>query len=228
MANNTLLNTPTIWVNKYLQAEFAKTQGINLVNQVGNDRITNVDQPTNLENIPGIGVPFFPSTPSSIDDITEQWVVINDVRYPYAGVMATYDRLIRLNKRSFPHVKVEQIMYYFYATASDVIIQMVRVQEAVLRALDRGDESAQEVNDWCKNRRINIGTQGSPDLVDNMFFFHSFKVYQLEETRDIIDFGTARTYGGNKIIVEFEYHQHEDLTSSNWQPEIPPATKYVI
>jgi hypothetical protein len=24
--------------------------------------------------------------------------------------------------------------------------------------------------------------------------------------RDIIDFGTARTYGGNKIIIEYDYH----------------------
>jgi hypothetical protein len=208
MANDTLLNTPTIWVNKYLQSKIA--------------------------NLAELGMPFFPSFPASIDDLTEKWVLVQsentpgEIRYPYSGVMATYDRLIRLNKRSFPHIKVEQIMYYFYATENDVISQMVQVQEAVLRSLDRGDESAQEVNDWCKHRQVNLGSEQIPDLVDNMFFFHNFKVYQLEETRDIIDFGTARTYGGNKIIVEFEYHQHEDLTSSNWQPEIPPATKYVI
>jgi hypothetical protein len=39
-----------------------------------------------------------------------------------------------------------------------------------------------------------------------MPFFHEIKVYQLEETRDIIDFGTARTYAGNKIIVDYDWH----------------------
>jgi hypothetical protein len=208
MANDTVLNTPTLWVNKYLQAKIAEGS---------------IDIQT------GIGVPFFPSTPSSIDDITEQWVVVNDVRYPYAGVMATYDRLIRLNKKSFPHIKTEQVMYYFYATQEDVTIQMVQTQEKILRFLDRGDESAQEVNDWCSNRQINLGTQGSQNLVDNIFYFHNFRVYQLEETRDIIDFGTARTYGGNKIIVEYEYHQTDkNANFANWKPETKPATKIIV
>jgi len=52
-----------------------------------------------------------------------------------------------------------------------------------------------------------------------MFYFHDFKVYQLEETRDIIDFGTARTYAGNKIIIDFDYHQMPSLTNNNWTPE---------
>jgi hypothetical protein len=36
----------------------------------------------------------------------------------------------------------------------------------------------------------------------------------LQETRDIIDFGTARTYGGNKIIIDFDYSQAPDLTNA--------------
>jgi hypothetical protein len=63
-----------------------------------------------------------------------------------------------------------------------------------------------------------------------MFYFHTFKVYQLEEARDIIDFGTARTYGGNKIIIEFDYHQMPALTSNTWAPEYlsPGASKITI
>jgi hypothetical protein len=53
-----------------------------------------------------------------------------------------------------------------------------------------------------------------------MFYFHNFKVYQLEETRDIIDFGTARTYGGNKFIIDYDYHQHKDLTNNAWRPDL--------
>jgi len=209
MANNDLLNTPVLWINKYLQAklpEFVKqADGVN----------------TTLQ--PGIGVPIFPSMPSSIDNLTEQWVTVDDVRYPYSGVMATWDRLIKMNRKGFPHIKSEQILYYFYATESNVTEIMVQVQEAVLRLLDRFDESAEEINAWAANRQIRLDQN---TVIDNMFYFHNFKVYQLEETRDIIDFGTARTYGGNKIIVDFDYHHMNDLIPSG--PEPRQATKTII
>jgi hypothetical protein len=193
MANDSLLNTPVLWINKYLQ-----------------ERVSGI---TDIE------FPFFPSTPSILDDLTGS--------FPAGGVMGTWDRLIKMNRKGFPHIKSEQILYYFYATADNNIENMVKVQEAVLRLMDRFDETAEEVNNWCSNRQINLGTEQNPDLIDNMFYFHNFKVYQLEETRDIIDFGTARTYGGNKIIIEFEYHQMPDLTSSTWQPE-KLATKIIL
>jgi hypothetical protein len=93
--------------------------------------------------------------------------------------------------------------------------------------LDRGDESAEEVNNWCSNRKVRLD-DGS--TINNVFYFHTFKVYQLEEARDIIDFGTARTYGGNKFIIEFEYHSSPALTSHNWTPEFlaPGANKIII
>jgi hypothetical protein len=201
MANDSLLNTPVLWVNKYLQ-----------------EKIT----------ISGFGIPFFPSFPSSIDDLTEQWITVQDTRYPYAGVLGTWDRLFRMNKKGFPHIKCEQLMYYFYATESNVTERMVQVQEAILRLMDRMDETGQEINDWCSNRQVNLGTISSPDLIDCQFYFHNFKVYQLEEVRDIIDFGTARTYGGNKIIIEFDYHQTGDLASAGWSPETKPTQKITI
>jgi len=198
MANDTALNTPVLWINKYLQSKL----GLNV----------------------GIGVPFFPTMPSTIDALTEQWITVanpnNDYnleRLPYAGVMATWDRMFRMNRKTFPHVKSEQIMYYFYATEDGAIPSMISVSEQIYRLLDRGDESAQEVNSWCSNRRVNLG--GTDGAVDNMFYFHNFKVYQLEEVRDIIDFGTARTYAGNKIIIDFEYHQMPELTGHDWAPE---------
>lgn len=142
--------------------------------------------------------------------------------------MATWDRLIKMNRKSFPHIKCEQVMYYFYANGENPIEKMVQIQEQVLRLMDRGDETAQEINNWASNRQVNLGTQQSPDLIDNMFYFHNFKVYQLEESRDIIDFGTARTYGGNKIIIEYDYHQKPELTSSDWSPEARLAIKEII
>lgn len=190
MANDNVLNTPVLWINKYLQDKVQASTGISRL-------------------------PFFPTSPTTIDALTET--------FPEGGVMATWDRLIKMNKAKFPHIKCEQVLYYFYATAFNTIENMVKVQESTLRLMDRFDETAEEVNNWCSNRVINIGTDGSPEYVENMFYFHNFKVYQLEETRDIIDFGTARTYGGNKIIIEFDYHQMPELTNNDWQPEAPPA-----
>ncbi len=141
---------------------------------------------------------------------------------------ATWDRLIKMNRKGFPHIKSEQILYYFYASGSDPIEKMVKIQESVFRLMDRFDETAEEINNWCSNRQINVGTQNAPILLDNQFYFHNFKVYQLEETRDIIDFGTARTFGGNKIIIDFEYHQMPNLTVNSWQPEAKLATKIVL
>jgi hypothetical protein len=149
--------------------------------------------------------------------------------------MATWDRLIKMNKKSFPHIKCEQVMYYFYANGDNPIPKMVQIQEQILRLMDRGDETAQEVNNWASNRQINLGgfdSAGNPrdpeQLVDNMFYFHDFKVYQLEESRDIIDFGTARTYGGNKIIIEYDYHQMPSMTNYDWTPERILPVKQII
>jgi hypothetical protein len=194
LANDTLLNTPVLWINKYLQSKILDSTGLD--------------------------TPFFPTLPSTIDDLTEY--------FPTGGTLATWDRLIKMNKKSFPHIKCEQIMYYFYATGSNPVEKMVQIQEQVLRLMDRGNETAEEINNWAMNRQVNLGTSQSPDLIDNMFFFHDFKVYQLEESRDIIDFGTARTYGGNKIIIEYDYHAMPDLTGTEWTPERKLRTKQII
>jgi hypothetical protein len=86
-------------------------------------------------------------------------------------------------------------------------VRMISIQEAVLRLMDRGDESAQELNAWAKAKG-NIGG------MECKFYFHDFKIYQLEEARDIVDFGTARTYAGNKVIIDYDYHQMQDVIDS--------------
>ena len=200
MADTDLLNTPVLWINKYLQE--------------------------NLAGKLGYVIPLFPPSPFNLDDLTEKWMVINGNTTEISNAVAgTWDRLIRMNKTGFPHIKCEQLMYYFYGLGSGSILTMVQVQEEVLRLMDRGDETAEEINNWCMNRAVRLD-DGS--TVNNMFYFHNFKIYQLEETRDIIDFGTARTYGGNKIIIEFDYHQMDALTNANWSPEPKKATKTII
>lgn len=206
MANESLLNTPTLWINKYLEKKIPELTGLS-------------------------DIPFFPTMPSTIDDLTEM--------FPSGEVFATYDRMFKMNRKNFPHIKNEQLLYYFYAVGSDPIIKVVKTTEAIFRLLDRLDESAEEINNWCSNRTIEVKdptTNPTSTLsLDNIFYFHNFKVYQLEETRDIIDFGTARTYAGNKIIIDFEYHQKQSfgpdgkdqVAYSDWRPE-KLASKEVI
>jgi hypothetical protein len=192
--NASSINTPVLWINKYLEEKIPELSGL------GN-------------------FPFFPSTPSTINDLTEYF------NSSTIGAAATWDRLIKMRRSAFPHIKCEQVMYYFYAQGSNPIETMIHIQETVLRLLDRGDESAREINNWAMNRQIRIDNN---TVFDNQFYFHDFKIYQLEETRDIIDFGTARTYGGNKIIIDYDYHQSKDLTNQDWQPEPKAATKLII
>ena len=165
-----ILNTPILWVNAYLQAKLAET---------------------------GVGtIPFFPATPSTVNDIAGY--------FPDGGIMCTYDKMFKMRNSPFPHIKTEQGLYYFYATAENSIVNMVKITEQILRLMDRQDETAEELNFWCKqNGPIKVEDEYMPFA----FNFHHFKLYQLQETKDIINFNTVRTYSGTKLIIEFDYNQ---------------------
>jgi hypothetical protein len=175
--STSILNTPVLWINTYLQEKLSQ-----YVQLTSNDLI-----------------PFFPTGPNTIEALTTS--------FPEGGVMAVWDRMFRMRRGAFPHIKCEQILYYFYAQANNPIPTMVQIQEAVLRLLDRGDESAEDINVWARNHAPIGG-------MTCKFYFHNFKIYQLEEARDIVDFGTARTYAGNKIIIDYDYHQTQDIIES--------------
>ena len=168
MSKTSILNTPVLWVNAYLQEK--------------------------LEGLGFEAMPFFPSVPSTLNDLTEF--------FPTSGVMATYDRMIRMRRSPFPHIKCEQLLYYFYATAQNSVINMVKITEQTLRVMDREDETAEEINEWCRLKG-SIIVEG--ETIEPNFKFINFKVFQLQETRDIVNFGTARTYAGNKIIIYYDY-----------------------
>lgn len=152
-------------------------------------------------------LPFFPTSPTDIATLTQQ--------FP-DGFGAVYDRMLKMRRTPFPHIKSEQLLYYFYKMAGDPEL-LIEATQVVQDLLDREDESAQELNDWIRNYQFeNPGTPidgkktarfGDKDFL--LPFFHKIKIYQLEETRDIIDFGTARTYAGNKIIIDYDWHKSE-------------------
>jgi hypothetical protein len=147
-------------------------------------------------------IPFFPTAPTDIDSVTEM--------FPDSqGTFAVYDRMFKYRRSPFPHIKTEQLLYYFFKTSGGPEF-MVNVSQLAYDLLDREDESAQELNEWIRGLpRNSNGTIsfGNDPTEFNPVFFHRIKMYQLEETRDIVDFGTARTYAGNKIIIDYDYHQ---------------------
>lgn len=136
---------------------------------------------------------FFPTLPTEIDALTETFPDSNEV-------FAVYDRMFKMRRTPFPYIKCEQLLYYFYAVGTDATTKMVVTQQQVSDLLDNGDDSAKDLNDWAAANEGLWSNESKP------LFFHNFKIYQLEETRDIVDFGTARTYAGNKIIIDYDWH----------------------
>lgn len=174
---------------------------------------------------------FFPTGPSSIDELTEQFPDAVD------NVFVVYDRMFRLRREAFPHVKQEQVLYYFYKTAGGMK-ELIETIQLVQDLLDRGDESAQEINHWLSNKWISQGKQtatrnnivsGEAEVFNKITilgedfilpYFHEFKIFQLEEARDIIDFGTARTYAGNKMIINYDWHNPSSLADKEKFPNV--------
>jgi len=149
----------------------------------------------------GFTMPFFPTSPSTIDQLTQSFPNLGGT----SGLFCVYDRMFRMRRRSFPHIKDEQILYYFYGSGENAISTLLETTQRVQDLLDREDESAQEINRWVQSELTNgLYLKGDKEFLP--VNFHYFKIYQLEETRDIIDFGTARTYAGNKIIIDYCYH----------------------
>lgn len=146
-----------------------------------------------------VDIPFFPTTPSTIEQLTSNAILNNE-----GQLFAVYDRMFKMRRRAFPHIKDEQLLYYFYSLDIEV---MLDATQHVLDLLDREDESAQELNSWINSKLNSSGVYEAQDGKEfSPVFFHDIKVYQLEETRDIVDFGTARTFAGNKIILDYCYH----------------------
>lgn len=143
-------------------------------------------------------IPFFPTSPTDIEALTQSFPTSN-------GMFAVYDRMFKMRRRPFPHIKDEQLLYYFYKMHSDPEA-LIFATQVVQDLLDRGDESAQDLNDWIINSPDYNPVTGLYKEEFSPVYFHEIKIYQLEETRDIIDFGTARTYAGNKIIIDYCYH----------------------
>ena len=150
--------------------------------------------------------PMIPAQfPTNIEDLYNDSIQIRQTENP---ILIVYDRLIRFRPTSFYLHKREQLIYFIYSTDVGKLIDSVRV---ISNALDREDSSAEDVN------RYNIN---NPILDDNAdistpfnIMFHSTRVYQADESRDVAELASARTLFVNKLIVEYDYHISVDSDS---------------
>jgi hypothetical protein len=158
----------------------------------------------------GLPMFFLPSTPTDIQALYEGFPEANEDQ-PFA----VYERMFRMRRSPFPHKKDEQVLYYLYKNGSltdnEQAAILFETTDMIYNLMDRGDESAEEINYWIANKAsISPGQEpktvnfGGLDFI--LPYFHNTKVFQLEEARDVIDFATAKTYFGNKIIIDYCYH----------------------
>lgn len=149
---------------------------------------------------------FFPTRPTTIDTIVRE----NDAQS--GDVFVVYDRVFRLRRRAFPHVKNEQLIYYMYKISSDPesLIESIQV---IHDLLDREDESGQEINSWI-SKKVNdegnlvFGT-GAGQKQFKPVFFHEMRVFQLEEARYVADHDSTQSFSAGKLIINYDYHTRD-------------------
>jgi hypothetical protein len=164
-------------------------------------------------------IPMFPTVPTDMASLAQEFSINNLTEgtpgiFVFNGNAAIYDRMFKMRRLPFPHIKCEQLLYYFNALEENAVPNLIRITQRIQDLLDRGDESAEDLNKWISENFDIQGTAGIDRPTATIPghgtfyvpYFHTFKIYQLEETRDIIDFGTARTYAGNKIIIDYDWH----------------------
>ena len=145
-------------------------------------------------------IPVFPTTPTNIEDVFKNYIGAPGIDDP---LLIQYERLIRFRRSPFYRRKREQTVYYLYCTDLSKITDAHRI---ISDALDREDAAAQDINAYCAS----VSTEALPFNI----YFHNVRVYQADETRDILELASARTVYANKLIIEYDYH-------SNTPPDYP-------
>ena len=145
--------------------------------------------------------PFQPFFPAQVPDSVEG--IYNDIPFirnnPDTTVII-FDRLIRFRPTTFYRHKREQLIYFIYSPSLTKLLDTTRV---IIECLDREDAAAQDLNSWIA---LNDILDENGDVIPKNVFFHNIKVYQADESRDILELASARTLGLNKLIIEYDYH----------------------
>jgi hypothetical protein len=138
--------------------------------------------------------PIVPVQSTSIDDLFSEITVTGD------AFLIAYDRLIRYNSNTAYWNKREQLVYTIHSSDS---AQGLDISRVIIEALDREDAAAQDVNTWV--------SENSDKFPSLNVFFHNFRVFQIDETRDILELGSVKFNWRGKIIIEYDYHTNTSL-----------------
>lgn len=138
--------------------------------------------------------PILPVQSTNIDDLFDE-ITLTDQPF-----LIAYDRLIRYNNDASYWNKREQLVYTIHAADTALGYDISRV---IVEALDRQDAAAQDVNAWL--------TENKADLPPLNVFFHNFRVFQIDETRDLVELGSIKFNWRGKIIIEYDYHTNTSL-----------------
>jgi hypothetical protein len=140
--------------------------------------------------------PIMPVQPGDISMYYDDLKARSGESYP---LFVQYDRLIRFRPNHFYRTKREQILYTLNCGNFDKKEMASRV---IIEALDREDATAQDINLWASNNPLYDGTTEIPKNV----FFHNFKVYQVDQSRDLVELSSVKDNYWDKIIIEYDYH----------------------
>lgn len=111
-----------------------------------------------------------------------------------------YDRMIKMSSKSFYPIKQEHLLYYLKGNE----IQTLEWGMALQQILDRGDDAAQDINNW-NSKQENIGN----------VYFHSLCVNQasggdMSSSASTRDF-SVRPHYITQFIVAAEYHFNNEF-----------------
>lgn len=182
---------PHIWVNHFVAQELNKYEDCG------------VTLPTT-----GNIIPFFPAAPTNIEQVYQDLLINTGDQNP---LMVSYDRMLRFRPNTLYVHKREQLMYYLYNGSVDTLFNAGNI---LSQLLDREDAAAQELNAWMTQKQASsnpiVDSSSGIPLALNIFF-RNLRVYQADESRDLIELGTVKTVYANKYIVEYDYHIKDGL-----------------
>ena len=175
---------PPVFLNSYVLEELKKFKGVD-----GSPLMPIGPEPFQ---------PFFPAqVPDSVEGIYND---IPFIRNNPDTTVIIFDRLMRFRPTPFYKHKREQLIYFIYSPNLSKLIDTTRV---IIECLDREDAAAQDLNLWISQNDV---LDENEEVIAKNVFFHNLKVYQADESRDIIELASARTLGLNKLVIEYDYH----------------------
>jgi hypothetical protein len=137
----------------------------------------------------GNKIPFFPISDAASG--TKSWE--NKAYF-------VYDRIIKMQPKPFYPIKQEHLLYYLKGNE----IQTIEWGMALQQILDRGDDAAQDINEWNRNQE-NIGN----------VYFHSLCVMQstngdMSSATSTRDF-SVRPHYITQFIIAAQYHFNNEF-----------------